>query len=270
MPARRERGFTLVELMVAIVISGILVSVIFQFLLGQGQFARMQGAREEVQQNARVGVEVISSDLRSVARGGIVSADDSTISFRAPRAWGVVCGYSGGSLAVIFPSASVPALRPDSDRLHVGTHPDSSYSVTDVTSDGANAANECNTKLKPKPRALASERRARLYSGGPAGLRARQDVYVYDEVAYAVGTSAVAGIPGKWIRRNGQPLVGPLPASGGLSFVYQDSLGNVLPSPPNPSSIARVRVAVKTNSRAKFNNQAQDDTDSTIVYLRNR
>ena len=253
--------------MVAIVISGIVVGVIFQFLLGQGRFARIQGAREEVQQNARVGVEVISSDLRSVSRQAIDSASSNAIRFRAPRAWGLVCGYSGSSLAVIFPAAAVPALRTGTDQLTVGTD---TFRVTDVTSDGTNAANVCKANVKPSPEPLASEKRARLYDGVPAGLLPRQDVYVYDNVRYNVGASTVTSIPGLWIRRNSQPLVGPLPASGGLAFVYEDSLGNVLSSPPNLNNIARVRVTVRTHSRAKFNNQAQHDTDSTIVYLRNR
>lgn len=267
MPARSKRGFTLVELMVALVIAGILVAIIFQFLVGQVRFSRLQTAREEVQQNARIAVDVISSDLRAVGRQGIVAAGSDAIAFRTPRAWGLVCGYSGGSLAVIFPAAAVPALKTGSDQLTIGA---ATYPVTDVTSDGTNAANVCNTNVKPIPVAAASERRARLYDGAPSGLLPRQDVYVYDQVAYDVGGSTVTGIPGLWIRRNGQPLVGPLPASVGLSLVYQDSLGNTLPNPPNLNAIARVRVVVRANSQAKFNNQAQNDTDSTIVYLRNR
>ena len=266
MLARSQRGFTLVELMVALVISGIVISIIFQFLVGQARFSRLQSAREEVQQNARVAVDVISSDLRAVASQGVTWADGDSIAFRAPRAWGMVCGYPGGSLAVLFPAAAVPALSDNSDRLAIGP---AGYAVSDVTSDGTNAANACNTELKPVRRAVASERRARLYTGGPAGLLTGQDVYVYDDVAYGVDTSSVAGILGTWIRRNNAPLSGPVPA-GGLSFVYQDSLGNILSNPPDLGRIARVRVLVTTNSRAKFNNKAQDDTDSTFVYLRNR
>ena len=266
MPARSERGFTLVELMVAIVISGIVIGVIFQFLLGQGRFARMQGAREEVQQNARAAVDVISSDLRAVGRQGVTWAESDSIAFRSPRAWGMVCGYAGGYLAVLFPAAAVPALSDDSDRLAVGPN---GHIVTDITSDGTNAANACNTALKPLPQAVASGKRARLYAGAPGGLLQGQDVYVYDDIAYGADTSSVAGIRGRWIRRNNQPLAGPI-AADGLSFVYQDSLGNTLSNTPNVGDIARVRLLVKTNSRAKFNNRPQDDIDSTIIYFRNR
>ena len=259
------------ELMVAVVIAGIVVGIIFDFLLGQGRFARFQTAREEVQQNARVALDVISSDLRGVGPHGITEATANSIAFRAPRAWGVVCRHSGSSLAVIFPVAAVPALRPGADRLAVGTtfHSD----VIDATGDGTAAADICNTAVAPSPLAVAADKRARLFDNVVTAtpLQPRQDVYVYDEIRYDVDVSS--GMPGHWIRRRSQPtatpqpLAGPLPSSGGLTFVYEDAAGTPTAA---LNDIARVRVKVTTNSRAKFNNRAQDDTDSTTIYLRNR
>ncbi|MDQ3524384.1 MAG: hypothetical protein M3451_04945, partial [Chloroflexota bacterium] len=74
-----------------------------------------------------------------------------------------------------------------------------------------------------------------------------------------------------WIRRNpgsgAQPLAGPLPANGGLVFAYEDGNGATT---ADPNAMRRIRVTVTTNSRARFKDQAQADTDSTIIYLRNR
>lgn len=269
MRARRQSGFTLVELMVALVIAGILVGVVFQFLLGQTRFARMQSAREEVQQNARVALDVISSDLRAIGPQGIIAASANSISYRAPRAWGVICGYSGGSLAVIFPGPAAPMLKAGSDSLAVGTN---FHEVSDVTGDGSAAATACNTGVTPNPPVAAAEGRARLYNlpaGAPTYQR-RQDAYVYDRLTYNIGTSS--GVPGTtWIRRNpgsgAQPLAGPLPATGGLVFTYTDANGATT---ADPNAIRRIKVTVTINSRAKFKDQAQVDTDSTIIFLRNR
>lgn len=269
MLARRPSGFTLVELMVAIVISGILVGVIFQFLLGQTRFARLQSAREEVQQNARVALDVISSDLRAIGPQGIIAASANAITYRAPRAWGVVCGYSGGSLALVFPGPAAPMLKAGSDSLAVGSN---FHQVSDVTGDGSGAAAACNAGVAPNPAITAAEGRARLYNlpaGAPTYLR-RQDAYVYDRLTYDIGTSAA--VPGAtWIRRNpgsgAQPLAGPLPANGGLVFAYEDGNGATT---ADPNAMRRIKVTVTTNSRARFKDQAQADTDSTIIYLRNR
>lgn len=269
--ARSSRGFTLVELMVSLVIAGILIGVIFQFLLGQGRFARLQGAREEVQQNARVALDVISGDLRAVGPEGIISATGASISFRAPRAWGIVCGYTSTSplkVAVLFPLAAMPTFRSGDDELAIGA---GFYSVVDETGDGSVAANRCKTDVKPSPDPVLQQ--ARVFSGRsgtaiPGTLRPRQDAYVYDVITYDVGESTVAGTNvGRWIRRNAQPLAGPLPPGGGLTFVYSDENGALT---TDANSIRRVRITVTTNSRARFKDQAQADTDSTIVYLRNR
>lgn len=269
--ARSRRAFTLVELMVSLVIAGILIGVIFQFLLGQGRFARLQGAREEVQQNARVALDVISSDLRAVGQQGIISATANSISFRAPRAWGLVCGYISTSpvkLAVLFPLAAMPMLRSGEDELAVATD---FYRVTDETGDGSVAANKCKTDVKPNPDPVLQQ--ARVFSGRegtaiPDNFLPRGDSYVYDVVTYDVAESTVAGTNvGRWIRRNGQPLAGPLPAGGGLTFAYTDQNG--APT-ADASGIRRIRITVTTHSRARFKDQAQADTDSTIIYLRNR
>lgn len=60
-----ERGFTLTELLVACAVVGILMAGIFS-LQQQGQTAYLWGAgRVEVQQNARVAVDLLTRELRS-------------------------------------------------------------------------------------------------------------------------------------------------------------------------------------------------------------
>lgn len=294
MTAHSERGFSLVELMVALVVSGILVGVVFQFLLGQGQVARYQTAREEVQQNARVALDLISSDLRAVGPQGIVAATSEKLVFRTPRAWGLVCGpYGTTDVAVIFPAAAVPVFRTASsaslaDLLAIGADGVYAfYAVTDITQSGSNttiARDECTATVRPNPALPTSptpeQSQARLFRFAvtrPSGLVPRRDVYVYDQIEYDVAQSNVAGqAAGLWIRRklnegSAQPVAGPLPPQGGLVFAYQGQRGNNITNPAGTeNSIARVLVTVRTNSRATFKNQAQDDTDSTRIYLRNR
>ena len=58
---RPGAGFTVVELMVAIVLTGILATIMFQLMQGQGRFAGLQDARQEVQQNDRGALDLITS-----------------------------------------------------------------------------------------------------------------------------------------------------------------------------------------------------------------
>jgi prepilin-type N-terminal cleavage/methylation domain-containing protein len=276
-PARSRSGFTLVELLVAVVIASIVAGVIFQALVGQTRFARSQVAREEVQQNARVALDVITSELRGIGVGGITEAGPSAIRFRSPRAWGAICNLQGSSLAVLFPAGVGATFRvAQNDSLAVVPMPGAPIFMPDVpdatSSSAADALNRCNATLNPKPLAQAAatnEARARVFTAAPAVAAAGTMVYVYDVVRYDVNTS---NVPGVWIRRNSQPLAGPVLAATGLQFSYRlrNNSQTSNPTVAERDLIVAVGVTVRMESQAKFNNEAQRDTGSTTVFLRNR
>jgi len=75
-----ERGYTLAELLTSMAVVGLLMAAIF-LTLHQGQAAYLFGAgRAEVQQNARIALDLMTSELRT---GSQVSAATATsITFR--------------------------------------------------------------------------------------------------------------------------------------------------------------------------------------------
>ena len=287
--------------MVAMVISGILVTVVFQFLLGQGRFARMQTAREEVQQNARFALDVITGDLRGTGSPGTLrAATTNSITVRRPRVWGVVCTFNSGNLTILFPENGMEAFKAGADSLAVldGTAPNLAWNFSigndNTATQASAAAAACTTDntlpgISPDPAIAIPDdpagSRARSYTGVTLsavpgdGLRGRP-VYLYDLVTYQLGESTVSSIPGTWIQRrvgsasssaSTQPLAGPVPASTGLAFTYSDAAGARVSNPTTQSqrdAIDRVGVRVVTNSRAGGTVQ-QTDTDSTLIYLRN-
>lgn len=283
----------MVEMLTALVISGILGTVIFEFVRSQGRFTEVQNAREEVQQNARAALELIAGDLRGVGPTGITSASANAITVRVPTAWAVHCGYLGSNLIVAFPATALPALARTPLSLAVSPiYPSVTWRfapVTDKTGTlsalGLNAVTGvCNTALANAttatpyvvPTDLANSRVRVLEPAGGAtlpGAEKADAVYLYDTVAYDVANNP-SGLSGWWIRRNGAPIAGPLANDQGMRFRYLNSASATFnpggTAPLDMSQVRGVQLDVVTNSRTQFNGVPQVESATTRVYLRNR
>ena len=289
---RGRAGFTLIEVLVALVLTVLLGGVIFQVVQGESRFATVQSAREEVQQNSRGALEVLASELRSVQRAGLVSATSTSITFLLPRVWGVSCGVTGGVLSALFPAAGGVSFDINSAS---GLLADTSAAGTNKWGPGANPASNRATVT-----ALAAINPALGTAGSPcASVRATADpngylvgrtitgtnipnvvpagntLYLYYYVSYDVAQSGTEW----WIRRNlgtgtttQQPLAGPLNGANGLTFTYWDANGAAIAAPvaavdlPN---VARIGITVTAASLAK-GRASLTNTQSTSVVLRNQ
>ncbi|HET7321226.1 MAG TPA: type II secretion system protein, partial [Longimicrobiaceae bacterium] len=200
-----RRGFTLVELLVALVISGILAAIILQLLQGQTRFTRVQSAREEVQQNARAVVELLAGELRGVPGGdALVQATADSVTARVPRVWGVVCTTPATSsrLQVVLASDGADLTPTDSTGLVVelrgGGTPQWSNDVR-VTSVGA-PISTCAGEALPAGAVMREIDFAGSLAPSPMpNPTAGDPVYVYDPVTYRVGHSD--GVEGLWVQR---------------------------------------------------------------------
>jgi type II secretory pathway pseudopilin PulG len=281
----------LVELLAALVISGILAGALFHALRAQAQAARLGSARQEVQQNARAALDVISSELRTVPPSALRTAAADSIRYFAPRAFGLVCDAvtpGATTLRAAFPAQALDGFTPYGKRAwgialaDAGTplqRPDRWHFAAPVHK--LSSAGSCIADLGAESGVAVHGFRADapiVGSGGTAVARGAQ-LFVFEEVKYDVGSSAGA----KWLRRmvgygsgastNQQPMAGPLAPERGLVFEYFDRHGGVLaPLPLSPEqrlAIARVRVTLVTQSTARFGGVPQEGRVSTLVTLRN-
>lgn len=293
-----EAGFTLVELLVALVISGLLSGVIFQVLSGQSRFTQFQSARQEVQQNTRGAMELIASELRAVPVGGITTAERGLIRFYLPRVWGVLCQTNAAGTQVDFlvPKGLFPtdfkaqnagwgvAVR----RLDVAVSDWGYGGMAQQVSSPSPAACQSNyyssgSTLSPLPGDVQNEHFEVPVLTGTGTMQAGDPVFVYQRVEYDVRTADSGPLTGTdWIYRtmgykgDGSQirlaLAGPVGIADapGLAFKYYNAAGAALPSPvATPADIRSIGVRVITQSRAKFNDKQQVDTAFTVVHLRN-
>jgi prepilin-type N-terminal cleavage/methylation domain-containing protein len=261
-----DRGFTLIELLIALVISGILVAAVLQTLGGQARFAEMQSGREEVQQNARASVELISSELRSIPPGGFtIEEEGSRITFQLPSAWGKLCRYEPGEVwqRVLFPDLPV---QPVEDGRVGFLHDDgdvASVAYSDIRPPNSNTLGSCADLLDDatessmptgyRVRRIQSDEYSALRSSAEKFLETGTSVFLYRPVTYSVGTSA--GVSGSWLRRNGEPLVGPLHGSE-EGFKVESVLGG---------RGLMLKVAMQSRHQGSLQ---QVDSASTTIYFR--
>lgn len=101
----RQRGFTLAELMIAMVILAIVGSGLVSVLVSETRFFSQQTQQRQARMVSTTAVNAALSDLRMVeATGGAVAATSASVTIRAPYAMGIVCATSAAQTTVaLFP-----------------------------------------------------------------------------------------------------------------------------------------------------------------------
>lgn len=92
-----RRGFTLVELLVTILVTGIIGVAVTRLFLSQARFYDQQAQLRRARFVSRTAINAALSDLRMVEpTGGVVSAAPTAVTLRVPYAIGTVCANTAG------------------------------------------------------------------------------------------------------------------------------------------------------------------------------
>ena len=107
---RRPRtGVTMVELLVAMILLGIIGVSIMRTFTSQARFADLQSKRIDARSVSRAPINMLMSEARMVETGsGVAAASAASVTLRVPVVMGIVCGTSGGaSVLSLMPVDSV-------------------------------------------------------------------------------------------------------------------------------------------------------------------
>ena len=251
---RCRRGFTLVELMVALVLA-LAIAGLAQQVLSAGQWAAAaQAERAALQDNVRAGSLIVANELRdlgfdsvpetaglgtvAVASSDLVSAQPGRIRYRATRGLGFTCVAPSPDLLVVgtagWAGMRQPVAGVDSAAIYLEGDPatlaDDAWVRAAVT--GVSAAS-CPDGRAATALALAWEAplvgaaaAPRAVVGGPVRLfEVMELAYYRSEGAAWLGQRSVSR--GEVV----QPLVGPLADSTGgtrgFTLTYLDRNGSV-------------------------------------------
>ncbi|HEY0777882.1 MAG TPA: prepilin-type N-terminal cleavage/methylation domain-containing protein [Gemmatirosa sp.] len=138
-PSRARRGFTIVELLVAAVLTAVIIGAALPFIIGQPKVIAAAAVRGDAGQNARFALTTLDRELRMIGTGTLatqpmlVAADPYAITFNADLVtrdstdiWGVSYDPSVDSTAAIAlqpPAVSLPRA--------LGTYPQVPFALAD-------------------------------------------------------------------------------------------------------------------------------------------
>jgi len=103
----RNRGFTLIEVLIAVVLMAMLATALTRILLSDSRFVSKQEAMITARQTARATMNVMSVELRMISDSGLLAVSADSVYFRSPVAYGTACTASGGQRIVsVLPTDS--------------------------------------------------------------------------------------------------------------------------------------------------------------------
>lgn len=276
-PRTRRPGFTLVELLVAVLISTVLITAAYQALIAQNRSYRATDAMVQGQDALRIALGVLESELQEVASiggsgaGGIGDSDifmmsPDSIRIRAPRKLGFVCSVSPSDLMITVWSRG--ELFAEADDLLIFVDGD----ITTYTDDKWQTALVANTTSSNEtcvtsPTGVAHQK-VILASFGLGGVSTGAPVRGFEEVAYGLYS-----FDGEWGlgRRDSDDgslslLVGGLAGpQEGLRLQYYDPSGAVT---TNRENVETIEITLRTAPRAGSGVEPMEVTST--IHLRNQ
>jgi prepilin-type N-terminal cleavage/methylation domain-containing protein len=282
---RARRGFTLIELMVALVLFGIVGALFTRLMTVQGKFFDRQGMGNAARNVSRAALNRVVSDFRMIeATGGVVAATSTSLTLRIPFAIGVMCkNNAAGTVLSLLPIDSTTYAQATANNGFYGyawrNYTTGAYSYVELgATEGNNPASDCtsvNVTMVPNGKTVVVT--PVLPAGGGLGT----PVFLYNKIRYEMKASTA--VPGKLglyrtiITPGGvqtsEELVAPFANTAGWKFfaVNGGSVAQVSP-PANLADLRGLELHLDGISENIAPGLVANETApfTTAVYFKNR
>ena len=253
-PLSSRSGFTLVEMLIALVLLSSLGGVMAGFILANNRFVRTQDAWREARGISRRELDRLNADLRSVeATGGVVAAAPTDLTVRVPYALGVICHATGGQTVVsLLPPDSVlysnAGFSGYAWRGNLGVY---SYQEGGTTV-GTSTASAC---LPDSVSTLPGGKVITLTPGAPFGTPTGSPVLLFQRIRYRFApSSALPGRIGLWrtvvATGTAEELAAPFDSTASFRFYRLDSDTSQAAAPSPLSTTRGIELRLAGASRA--------------------
>jgi prepilin-type N-terminal cleavage/methylation domain-containing protein len=278
----RRQGFSLVEMLVAIVIFGLVAASLNKVFAAQQRLAVTQVEQASLQSNVRSGSTIIASELwelASDAAGGsdIIAFDGGGLTYRAMRALGLACQVSRTETRIrTSPLYQYRDIVPGQDGLLLWVEGDPDISSDDrwlqlsitAVAGGSNCGGAPAIALTTSPIDTLTTPLSYVVTDAPIRTYETMELRtVMQGAQYWLGARSVSGG-----ETTVTPVAGPVLATG-VRFAYLDSLGAVTTV---AGQIRSIRISLYGESERAVRNVGSptglrpiQDSLITTVTLRN-
>ncbi|MEJ2217454.1 MAG: prepilin-type N-terminal cleavage/methylation domain-containing protein [Gemmatimonadota bacterium] len=271
---RRREGFTVIELLIVLALTGLILSAAYRILFTQQRSARAQAIQAASRSSLRTALAVLGTELREAAsfagsgNGGsdlaMVSSD--SVRFRALRQFAVICDVNKGAkwldlwvLGETFAKGDHVMAYAEQDTVQDAG--DDQWQTDVVGNTGAVANTSCATSWPG-----ATSQGIATPGIDMSGVEKGEPVRGFEWVGYGLTQSG-----GQWVivRRSadGEHVIAEglaAPSNGAPLFAYYDSSGAAT---ADPHAVAQIRMTLRTPGNAGVG--VPPETLSTRLYLRN-
>ncbi len=290
--SRGRRGFTMIELLVALVLLGLVSAALYRVLVNNQRLYMAQTARIDLSQNIRAASTILPAEFRELdaSEGDITAMSATSISMRTMRWLGFACNTPGLGGALNSVSVIVRGGTPgqplffgarginNTDGVliyydgNVNSRTDDFWATGTITAS-PNGQN-CNDGTNGQ-RLLLNINLLGLGPNVAGAIPLGAPVRGWEAVNYSLyqpagDTSWYVGF--QPAGQTMQPLIGPVLAGNGLQFQYFDVNGNVTAV---RAQVARIDITVRARTAAAVRAGGQAaratvvDSVVTSVALRN-
>jgi prepilin-type N-terminal cleavage/methylation domain-containing protein len=276
----QRRGFTLVEVLLALIIMGVVTGAIYRLLNTNQRLALAQAEQVSLQSNVRTGSLIVPSELRELNtwqgggadRNDVIVAQPNNVTYRAGRGLGFLCqGAAINATQLVLAQSNWTGLRPPDaarDDLHLfidgDPYDDNDDGWSQLNLTGAASGNACGGALSWALTVPAIP--ADVPTNTPVRLFEVMQLQLYADAAGEWWLGAQSVLDAAPV-----PILGPLTANG-FQLQYLDSTGVAT---ADLTAINSVRLTVRglTDAPVRAGGQAQvaraQEALVTQVLLRN-
>ena len=268
----RRYGFTLVETMVALLLTVLVLTLVYRVLVAQQRIVSVEAQRAFLQTNLRSAAAFISTELREVSTDSsnpdLLAFSAESVTYRATRGSGIACGLSPTSVDLVgSPRGAFRRPQPGRDSLlvYVGAGTGSEWisgPVMGVGSSSCGGSSSMRLSTTLDSAALAAASIGPLF---PIRLFEIMQIKLYQSQGnHWLGARSVS--VGEVI----QPVLGPLD-SNGIAIAFRDSAGAIATRSFEVRSgelVIRARAAQTVHGPGGVS-QLLRDTVRVMIPLRN-